>query len=112
MADYLDAEDDDGSASHSLILWMLCLLSTPGRRDRFVLPTPRHILERLKEIDKFALMERPEHPGFTGPNKAAAIRDKAVHRVCNAFMVMSAGINAVVPGETSQIPGASHGRKV
>jgi hypothetical protein len=77
----------------------------------FVLPTPRHFLERLKKIDKFALMERPEDPGVTGSNKASAIRDKAIHCVCDAFMFMPAGINAVIPGKTSHIRNAGHGRK-
>jgi hypothetical protein len=86
-------------------------LSASGRRCRLVLTTPRHVLERLKEIDKLALIERPEYPGFTGPNKTSTIRDKALHRVCDAFMFMPAGMDAIVPGETSHISGAGHGRK-
>lgn len=72
---------------------------------RLVLPAPRHFLKRLKEIDKFSLMERPEDPGFTGANEASAIWDKAIHRVCDAFMFMPAGTNSVVPGKTSHVHG-------
>lgn len=56
----------------------------------FILPTPWHFLERLKKIDKFALMKRPEDPGFTGTNEGPAIRDKAIHCVCDAFMFVPA----------------------
>jgi hypothetical protein len=86
-------------------------LSAPGRRYRLVLPAPGHFFERLKEIDKFALMERAEDPAFTSANKASAIRDKAIHRVCDGFMFVPAGINAIVPGKTSHIHNADHGRK-
>src|SRR6266853_6052777 len=78
--------------------------SAPGRRRCLILPAPRHFLERLKEIDKFSLIERPEDAGFAGSNKASAIRDEAVHRVCDAFMFVPAGIDAVVPGKASHVP--------
>src|SRR5690242_5662896 len=87
------------------------LLSLPGRSCRLVLPTPRHFLESLKEIDKFALIKRPEDAAFTGTNKASAIRDKALHRVRDGFMFVPAGINAVVPGKTNHIRNTRHGRR-
>src|SRR4249920_4093992 len=70
MTHYLDAEDGQGFASHSLYLVDEGPLHSPRSTARsylgFILPTPRHFLERLNEIDKFSLMERPEDPGFTG----------------------------------------------
>jgi hypothetical protein len=77
----------------------------------FILPTPRHLLKLLKEIDKFALMKRPEDPGFTGSNEGPAIRDKAIHRVCDALMFVPAGIDAIVLSKTSHVRNAGHGRK-
>jgi hypothetical protein len=77
----------------------------------FILPTPWHFLERLKEIDKFALLKRPEDSGFTGTNEGPAIRDKAIHSGCDAFMFVPAGIDAIVLSKTSDIRNAGHGRK-
>lgn len=94
------------------ILWMKpSLLSVPGRRRRLVLPAPWHFLERLKEIDKLSLVKGAEDPGFTGSNKTSAIGDKAIHRVRDACMLMPAGIDPVVPGKTSHVHDASHGRR-
>lgn len=86
-------------------------LSAPGRPRSLVLPTPRHFLDRLKKIHKFALIKRPENPGFAGANKASAIRDEAIQSVRNAFMFMSAGIDAIVPGEASHVRSAVHGQE-
>src|SRR6476646_4834607 len=86
-------------------------LSGPGRSCRLVLPTPGHFLKRLKEINKFVLMKRPEDPAITGANKASPIRDKAIHGVCDGFMFVPAGINAVVPGKTNHIRNTCHGRR-
>ena len=77
----------------------------------FVLPTPRHFLERLNEIDKFPLMERAEDPGFTGTNEGPAIGDKAIHRIYDALMFVPAGIDAIVLSKTSHIRDPGHGQK-
>ena len=91
---------------------MECLFTLRARRRRcLVLPAPRHFLERLKEIDKFALMERPEDPGITGSNKASAIRNKTLHRIRDALMIVPAGIDAIVSGKASHVRDAGHGRK-
>jgi hypothetical protein len=114
MAHYLDAEDDCPSASHSLYLVDEIYLRSAARGAAlfsFVLPAPGHFFERLKEIDKFALMERTEDPAFTGANKASAIRDKAVHCINDAFMLVPAGVDAIVFSKTSHVRNAGHGRK-
>jgi hypothetical protein len=109
MAHYLDAEDGQASVSHSLSLSSFSALTAgfPG----FVLPTPWHFLKRLKKIDKFALIKRPEDFGFTGTNEGPAIRDKAIHRVCDAFMFVPAGIDAIILSKTSHVCNAGHGRR-
>jgi hypothetical protein len=91
MADYLDAEG--GSRPATLFIFV----------DAGCVYSPRQ--------GGAIALERPKHPGFTGPNKASAIGDKAVHRACDAFMFMSAGIDTVISGETSHVPGADHGQK-
>jgi hypothetical protein len=106
MAHYLDAEDGHASLSHSLSSLSALTAGLPG----FILPTPWHFLERLKKIDKFALIKRPEDPGFAGTNEGPAIRNKAIHRVCDAFMFVPAGIDAIVLSKTSHVGNAGHGR--
>jgi hypothetical protein len=108
MALYLDAEDGQASASHSLSPSSLSALM--ARFPGFILPTPWHFLEGFKKIDKFALIKRPEDSGFTGTNEGPAIRDKAIHRVCDAFMFVPAGIDAIVLSKTSHVGNAGHGR--
>ena len=77
----------------------------------FILPTPWHFFERFKKIDKFVLMKRPEDPGFAGTNEGPAIRDKAIHRVCDARMFVPAGIDAIIFSKTNHVRNAGHGRK-
>jgi len=56
-------------------------------------------------------MKRPEDAGFTGTNKASTIGNKAFHRIRDALMVVSAGIDAIVSGKASHVRDARHGRK-
>ena len=70
----------------------------------FIAVTPGHRLQRLKEVDEFFLMKRPIAPGVERPNKAPAIRDKAVHGVANTWVGVPAGINAILLSKTSDVP--------
>jgi hypothetical protein len=103
-------EDGHASVSHSLSLSSFSALTAglPG----LILPTPWHFLKRLKKIDKFALIKRPEDPGLTGTNEGPAIRDKAIHRLCDALMFVPAGIDAIVLSKTSHVRNAGHGQRV
>ena len=69
----------------------------------FIAATPGHGLQCLKEVDELSLMKRAISPGIECPNKAPAIRDKAIHRVANTRMRVSAGINAIVLSKTSDV---------
>jgi hypothetical protein len=69
----------------------------------FIAVTPGHRLQRLKEVDELSLMKRPIRPGIVRPNKAPAIRDKAVHGVADTWVEVPAGINAIILGETSDV---------
>jgi len=62
----------------------------------FAAPAPGHLLQRFQKVDKFLVRQRAKDPGVIGANKASAIRDKAVHRLADSQMEMSAGINAIV----------------
>ena len=70
----------------------------------FIAVTPGHRLQRFKEVDEFSLMKRPIRPGIERPNKAPAIRDKAVHRIADTLVGVPAGINAVLLSKTSDVP--------
>jgi hypothetical protein len=70
----------------------------------FITATPGHGLKRLKEVDEFSLLKRPIRPGIERPNKAPAIRDKAVHGIADTWVRVPAGINAIRLGKTSDVP--------
>jgi len=70
----------------------------------FIAATPGHGLQRLKEVDEFSLAKRAVGPGIEGPDKARAIRDKAVHGIADTWMEMLAGINAILLIKTSDVP--------
>lgn len=69
----------------------------------FIAPIPAHLLQRFEKIDEFPIRKRAEVPGFIGSDKAPAIRDKAVHRIADTKVGMSATINAIVLGPASHI---------
>src|SRR5579864_5813931 len=64
-----------------------------------------HLLQRFEKIDQFPMRERVEDPGVISANKAPAIPDKAIHRVTDNKVGMSAGINAIVLGPASHVIG-------
>jgi hypothetical protein len=70
----------------------------------FTAATPGHLLQRFQKVDKLPVRQRPKDPGVMGANKAPAIRDKAVHRLSDTRMKVSAGVNAIVFGKTGGIP--------
>jgi hypothetical protein len=70
----------------------------------FTAPTPGHFLQRFQKVDKLPVRKRPKDPGVIGANKAPAIWDKAVHRLSDTRMEVSAGINPVVLGKTGNVP--------
>jgi hypothetical protein len=69
----------------------------------FIPPAPGHLLERFEEVDKLPIRKRTEGPRVVGANKTPAIRDKAVHRLSDTRMKVSAGINAIVLGKTGNV---------
>ena len=108
----MDAEDGQASTSRSLYFVEEVFLHSPrSRLLSFILPAPWHFLERLKKIDKFGVLKRPENPGLTGTNEGPAVRDKAIHGICDAFMFVPAAIEAIVLNKTSHVPDAGHGRR-
>lgn len=86
------------------------LLSACRKRDgeratlSFIAAAPGHRLQRFQEVDELSLIKRPIDPGIERPNKAPAIRDKAVHGIADSRMSVFAGINAVLSGKTSDVP--------
>lgn len=70
----------------------------------FIAVTPGHGLKRLKEVDELSLMKRAICPGIERPNKAPAIRDKAVHGIADTWVRVFAGINAILLSKTSDVP--------
>jgi hypothetical protein len=57
----------------------------------FISPTPAHLLQRFeKNLDEFPIRKRAERPGFIGSDKAPAIRERAVHRIVDTKVGMSA----------------------
>jgi hypothetical protein len=69
----------------------------------FIAPAPGHLLQRFEEVDKLPIRKRTEGPRVVGANKTPAIRDKAVHRLSDTRMKVSAGINAIVLGKTGNV---------
>lgn len=65
--------------------------------------TPGHIHQRFQKVDKLPIRKGTEGPGVTGTNKAPAIGDQAVHRLPDARMKVSAGINAIVFCKTRNV---------
>lgn len=68
-----------------------------------IAPTPGHLLQRLEKIDELPIRERAEDPGVISANKTPAIRNKAVHRIADIKVGMSATINAIVLGPTRYV---------
>jgi len=70
---------------------------------RSAAPTPGHLLQRFQKVDKFPVRQRPKDPGVMGANEAPAIRDKAVHRLSDCQMEMSAGIYSIIGGKAGNV---------
>ena len=66
-------------------------------------PLPGHLSQRFQEVYELPVGERTRDPGFTSANEAPAIGDKAVHRVADTRMKVSAAINAIVLREASHV---------
>jgi hypothetical protein len=66
-----------------------------------IAPTPGHL--RNEKIDEFPIRKRAEDPGVMSANKTPAIRDKAIHRIANHEVGVSAEINAIVLGPTRYV---------
>jgi hypothetical protein len=70
---------------------------------RFAAPTPGLMLQRFEIVDKLPIRKRAEGSGLMSANKASAIGDQAVHRLPDARMKVSAGINTIVLGKTGNV---------
>jgi hypothetical protein len=99
---------DFGGKPFTLPLWRLSFGNLwSWNRDcpslSFAAPTPGHLFQRFEKINKFSIRKRTEGPSVIGANKAPAIRNQAVHRFSDGRMMVSAGINAIVFGETGNV---------
>lgn len=70
---------------------------------RSTAPAPGHLLQRFQKVNKFPVRKRTEGSGVMGANKAPAVRDKAVHRLADSRMEMSAGVNSIVRGKAGNV---------
>jgi hypothetical protein len=60
-------------------------------------------LQRFEKINEFPIRKRAEFPGIISANKTPAIRDKAIHRIADNKVGVSAGINAIVLSPASYV---------
>ena len=60
-------------------------------------------LKGFNKIDELPVVERAANPAVTGADKAAAVRDQAVHRVADRGMFVPARVKAVVLSKACEI---------
>jgi hypothetical protein len=66
---------------------------------------PGHGVERGEKLGELAIVQRPEHPGFTCPQEAPAVRDQAPHGIRHARVLVPARVDAVVLRPAGEIVG-------
>lgn len=80
-------------------------LSAPlgGATLHFLRRTPGHALKGFNKVNELAVIERAGKPAVKRADKAAAVRNQAVHRIADCGMFMAAGVKAVVLSKAGEV---------